>query len=200
MNPALPSRSLRRSSSGRSGFTLVETIMSIGIIAIFLSVVLTTNVIAQRSYILIRDHDDLARQIRSAKIEVEEALRTADMVLESGESPAYLTLLCGTGDSATNVISFIHDPEQETFFKITEKTNVTPLLTDCEEISFNLLQRQYEPITTNTPVLNLPPLLPLTLGSCQAVEFHWLCRKYWDEEKTRPSAEQSGQILVRLRN
>lgn len=200
MNPVPLSCPLRCSSSGRSAFTLVEMIMSIGIIAIFLSVVLTTNIIAQRSYLLIRDNDDLARQIRSAKMEVEEALRTADMVLEAGDSPAYLTLLCGSGDSATNVISFIHDPELHTFFKITEETNVTPLLENCEEISFNLLQRQYEPISTNTPVLNLPTLLPHTLGSCQAVEFHWLCRKYWDEEKTRPSAEQSGQVLVRLRN
>jgi prepilin-type N-terminal cleavage/methylation domain-containing protein len=182
---------LRRGSSGRSGFTLVETIMSIGIIAIFLSVVLTTNIIAQRSYLLIRDHDDLARQIRAAKIEVEEALRTADMVLESGESPAYLTLLCGTGDSATNVISFIYDPDQDTFFKITEKTNVTPLLTDCEEISFNLLQRQYEPITTNTPVLNLPPLLPLTLGSCQAVSFTGSAAN--TGMKKRPAPAQSNQ-------
>lgn len=179
---------------------MVETIMSIGIIAIFLSVVLTTHVIAQRSYLLIRDNDDLARQIRSTKIELEEALHTADMVLDAGDSPAYLTLLCGSGDSATNVISFIHDPEQETFFKITEETNVTPLLKNCEEISFKLLQRQYEPISTNTPALILPALLPHTLSSCQAVEFHWFCRKYRDEEKTRPSAEQSGRILVRLRN
>ncbi|MDI9401781.1 MAG: pilus assembly FimT family protein [Limisphaerales bacterium] len=194
------SHPLHRSSPGVGAFTLLEMVMSIGIIAIFLSVVMTTTVIAQRSYHLVRDNDDLSRQIRQAKQELEEALRSADMVLEATDSPASITLLCGIGEDATNIISFIHDPEESILLKVTEKTNITPLLKNCEQIRFSLLQREYEPLSTNTAALLLPPLLPHTLSSCQAVELYWFCRKYWDEEKSRPSAEQSGQLLVRLRN
>lgn len=195
---------MRPASSQQRAFTMVEMVMSLGIITFFLTAVLATHLIATRNYYHVRDNDALAKQSRLAKKEITSLIQESDFVLEAVDSPATLTLLScewsQQDDSYTNhIASLVYVPDKQSLLKI-KGTNVLVLLRDCEEVKFRLLQREYEEISTNTTTLELPELLPHTLNSCQAVELFWVCRKYWDEEHTRPSAEESGELLVRLRN
>ncbi|MBO7392479.1 MAG: hypothetical protein J6U77_08275, partial [Verrucomicrobia bacterium] len=81
-----------------------------------------------------------------------------------------------------------------------QESNVTVLLRDCEEIHYRLLQREYVSFSNQMIALEQPEIFPHTLSSCQSVELSWTCRRYWDEERIKPSAELSGKILLRLRN
>lgn len=181
-------------------FTMVEMIVSLGIIVVFLGVVMTTVVIATRCYHLVHDHDTLLRQGRLTKEAFAQEVEAADFVLDTGTNPAYLTLLMSVEEERTNIVSFAYDSIDRTLVKVSDETNVTVLLSDCEEVQFRLLQRSYETMSTNTLVLEPVELLPHTLTSCQSIELKWLCRKYRDEDRSQMNAEDRGQILVRMRN
>ena len=209
-----------------NGFTLLEMMISMGIISIFLGVVMSIYLLAVRSYYVIRDQNDLMKQSRLMKEVLAQEIRNADIILNVSTNPPSLVLLKmnqenrntnsmenldsqeelkvedekETSAVATNVVYFILDDETHTFLRICQETNTTVLLRDCEEIDFRLYQRSCEPLNTNSLFLQKRELLPYTLNSAQGIKIFWVCRRYWDEARIQPGIEDSGEIFIDLRN
>lgn len=205
------------SASHIRAYTMVEMIISMSIFIFMLGAVVTTMLVAQKCYMVVTDQNDLMRQSRMAKIAIEEELRKAEMILDTGNTPSYITFFYREVDTdptnllllienpnislpeKTNIVSFVHDSVEHKLFKIWDDTNTTTLLEDCEEFQLRLFQREYAHQSTNTPVLMEPiDLLPGTLTSCQSVEVAWICKKYQDEERKKLSAEEQSAFLIPL--
>lgn len=203
----------RKSRYQQSAFTLVEMSICLGIIVIFLGVVMTVTLVANRSYGVIRDNDELLKQERTAKAILTDTLLSADYVIDARPEPFFLAVklpelvVTNTQNeptvetAATNagVVSFVYDTDDRMLLRVQE-SNVVVLLRDCEEVRYRLLQREYVSFADQMIALEQPEIFPHTLSSCQSVELSWTCRRYWDEEHTKPRAELSGKVLLRLRN
>ena len=203
----------QKSRYWQGGFTLVEMSICLGIIVIFLSVVMTVTLVASRSYGVIRDNDELLKQERAAKAILTDTLLSADFIADAQPDPFFLAVkipefadtdtqsepAAETVSTNAGIVSFVYDTEDRLLLRVQE-SNVTVLLRDCEEIHYRLLQREYASLSNQMIALEQPEIFPHTLSSCQSVELSWTCRRYWDEERTKPSAELSGKVLLRLRN
>ena len=203
----------QKSRYWQGGFTLVEMSICLGIIVIFLSVVMTVTLVASRSYGVIRDNDELLKQERAAKAILTDTLLSADFIANAQPDPFFLAVkipefaatdtqsepAAETVSTNAGIVSFVYDTEDRLLLRVQE-SNVTVLLRDCEEIHYRLLQREYASLSNQMIALEQPEIFPHTLSSCQSVELSWTCRRYWDEERTKPSAELSGKVLLRLRN
>ena len=76
-----------------NGFTLLEMMISMGIISIFLGVVMSIYLLAVRSYYVIRDQNDLMKQSRLMKEVLAQEIRNADIILNVSTNPPSLVLL-----------------------------------------------------------------------------------------------------------
>lgn len=179
-----------RRRSRCSGMELVELLIAVGIGALVLAAVASVTVFTARSFVALRNYDELDRFSRNALDVMSRDIRqTRSLVFYQTN-----TLLFQDNDGATNLL-FHWEPS--TGVLVRQKAGIsTVLLTNCDRLSFQIYQRNpsnnfnFYPATNNITGKFDPTM-------CKLVNVSWTCSRQILRQKVNTESIQTAKIVLR---
>lgn len=172
-----------RPRRGRSGFTLIEMMFTVGITALALGALASFFVFSTHSFTTLFNYVDLDDANRLAMDQVTRDVRQANSV--TGYTTNSLTLQ----DSDGLPLSYTYDAGARTFTR-TKSGVSTTLLTECDRLAFIICQRN--PVGGSYNVY--PAATPAT---AKVVNVSWSCSRKVFGLKEDTESVQTARIVIR---
>ena len=168
-----------------SGFTLLETLFSVGVTALCLGTLGVFFVFCSHSFTTLFNYVDLDDSNRIAMDQLTRDVREADSV--TGFSTNQLILQDGDGLALT----YSYDSTNRILTRIRQNSPSTTLLTDCDTLSFNVCQRNV--------VSNSFGVYPLATNAATAkvIDVYWTCSRKIFGVKEDTESVQTARIVIR---
>ena len=168
-----------------SGFTLLETLFSVGVTALCLGTLSVFFVFCSHSFTTLFNYVDLDDANRIAMDQLTRDVREADSV--TSFSTNQLVLQDGDGLALT----YTYDPTNRTLTRFKQNSPSTLLLKDCDTLSFDVRQRNvvggtYDvyPLATNG-------------ASAKVIDVYWDCSRKVFGVKEDTESVQTARIVIR---
>lgn len=149
----------------QSGFTLVESLITVAIVLVVVSIATSATIFAYRTYVGIGNYAQLDRQSREAMGKMERDIRQA-AALTNGTS---ISLNFTNFDGSALWYQYNTNSQTLTYSNAATRQGGT-LLRNCVSCTFSLFQINPVPgscmLFTNTAIA----------ANCKAIEVNWLCR------------------------
>lgn len=171
--------------TGRTGFTIVETLVAIGVGSMLLLVVFSLSFYSSRSFAAMANYADLDAASRSALDRMTREIRGVNRLT------AFSTNQLTFEDSDFTALTYVYNPSARTLTR--NKSGVSRVfLTECDSLLFSIFQRnpvggtydQY-PIANNNPAL------------CKLVQVNWTCSRKIFGQKVNTESVQTAKIVIR---
>jgi prepilin-type N-terminal cleavage/methylation domain-containing protein len=179
---------LRRRSGrlrGRAGFTLIETMVSVGIASIAIVVLASLSYYSARSFSAMANYVDLDFKSRIALDVMSKEIRQTRRLLEHTKTSLTFE------DADGSKLKYEYDSKERTLTRIKDGVpDAEPLLTECDSLSFSIFQRN--------PVGGTYDQYPTaTASTCKLVQLNWTCSRQILGEKVNTESVQSAKIVIR---
>lgn len=175
----------------RSGFTLIEAIVAVGLGTLVMAVVASLTVYSARTFNAMSNYVDLDVHSRNALDVIAREVRQSTAVVACGTNGSIRYITMTNTDTASYVkISWNPDPATLTF----EKTGQGPqvVLTGCDRWNVWLYNR-----APNVSSTNLSFNAATNLASCKLVNMSWKCSRTIMGSKLNTESVQTAQIVLR---
>lgn len=168
----------------RSGFTLVELLVAVGIGGFVMTAVAGLMLYTARVFAATENYYDLDTQSRQALDRMSYMLRRCTGINSYSSTEIKLTL-------DGRPLEYVYDPREQVLKQVYDNTTTT-LLTNCLTLRFDVYQR-----TTMSGSFDQFSADP-TLNDPKLIQVNWLCTKdiYMGDKMTSQSI-QSAKIVVR---
>ncbi len=181
----------------RAGFSLVETLIAMGLGALVLTAVASLSVYGARSSIAVANYTDLDSKSRYALDVIGREIRQATAVTayQTNASGKSLTLV---NAEAGTVITLTYDASARTLVLARTGQNPQTVLTQCDSWDFSLYQRTPYGYPTNLffySATNNAGALDLSI--CKVVNMTWKCSRPILAQKVNTENVQTAQIVLR---
>jgi len=171
------------SQARRSGMTLVEILVAVGIGSLMMVVVVNLTMFSGRSLAALANYTDLHLKSRVTLDRMTMEIRQANGV--AAFSSNYLNLQ----DADGSVLQFIYNPNHRTLTRI--KNGVSEvMLTECDSFRFSGFQR-----TTIAGSYNQTPTTDPAV--CKRIQISWVCSRSMLGLRLNTECIQSGTVVIR---
>jgi len=183
-------------SSYRSGFTLVELMVTMALAGLLMSSLVALGMFTSKSFYMMANYEDLDKQSRHTVDLLSREIRNASALVSfSTNSPASLQFTNATGGYGVTVTYYTNNGTLM-FAKTGQATQM--LLTNCDNWSFALYDR-YPNITSNSvsfySATNSAGQLDSTV--CKVINLSWKCSRKIFGSKINTESVQTAQIALR---
>ncbi|MCF7708047.1 MAG: prepilin-type N-terminal cleavage/methylation domain-containing protein [Verrucomicrobia bacterium] len=168
---------------GRRGFTLVEVLIALVVGMIVLAGVLSLTTFMVRSFAGLLNYADLEQQSRSALSRITEEVRRAQTLVSYEVDSVEFT-----GDDGIN-FEYRYVPDSERLIRISGGSQEV-LLNDCEELEFNIYQRNAVSNSFDLYVASSP-------STAKLFSVRWRCVKDVLGNILNTEISQSASIVIR---
>lgn len=174
----------RANTRARSGLTLVELTVSIGVGSIVIAALVSFTIYTARGFAMSMNYIELESQSRAALDNMTKEIRQT-LALTGFNSN---TLVFRNPDASS--LAYLYDPTNRTLVR-SNSSGVTKLLTECDSLSFSIFQR-------NT-ISNTFDQFPTTLqaSNCKVVQLNWTCSRKILGSKLNTETVQSMKTVIR---
>lgn len=177
--------STKRISRQAHAFTLVETLVAIGIGSMLLVVIFSLSFYSSRSFAAMANYANLDAASRNALDRMTREIRGVNRLT------VFSTNQLTFEDSSLNTLSYVYNPVQRTLVRTYMGVSQV-LLTECDRLTFSIFQRnpvggtydQY-PAANNNPAL------------CKLVQVNWTCSRKIFGQKVNTESVQTAKIVIR---
>ena len=167
----------------RSGFTLVEMMVTTGVGMTVLSAMATVFFFSNRSFSSLTNYLDLDQKTQIALDKMSREIRQVNMLT------SYSTTNLVFQDYDSGTLQYVYNPSAQTLSRIKGSTNET-LLTGCDSLTFSIFQR--------TPNTNSFQPIPTTIATnAKVIELTWNCSRTILGSKANNESMQSAMIVIR---
>jgi hypothetical protein len=181
-----------KSQSRRSrGFTLIETVVAVGLATLVMAVLATLSIYSARTFSAMSNYVDLDVHSRNALDIIAREVRQSTAVVDcrTNGSVSYITLT--NVDTASFVkVSWNMDAATLSLQKTGQPTQV--VLTGCDRWQTWLFNR-----APNVNSTNLSFNAATNLASCKLVNMSWKCSRTILGSKLNTESVQTAQIVLR---
>jgi prepilin-type N-terminal cleavage/methylation domain-containing protein len=179
----------------RRGFTLMETMIVMGLAGVVLAIVLATYNYSGTSFAAMGNYSDLDRKSRAALDLLSREIRNSSALIAVSSSPKALTF---TNATTAKKITITFDSSNKVlkFDKTGQATQI--LLTSCDQWDYSLYGRV--PILTSSNIsfnsaTNGAGSLDIT--ACKLINMTWKCSRTIFGSKRNTESIQTAQIVLR---
>jgi len=187
----------------RSGMTLVELLIAIGISGMIFVAVGMMIFFSGRSYAALANYVDLDNKSRKALDLMSKEIRQVNGVisnsvvtLSSGQVVTNQLVLSGTEANGTNyTITYTYSPTSAD--KTLNRVKVgglypgtTTLLTGCSYLNFQMFSRVPQDAT-------LDPFFAADCTQCKVVQIDWICSRKIFNQSDNTESVQSAKVVIR---
>jgi Tfp pilus assembly protein PilW len=177
------------------GFTLMETMVVMGLAGIVLAIVVTTYKYAGTSFAAMGNYSDLDRKSRNALDLMGREIRNSSALIAVGTSPKSLTFTNATSAKAI-VISYDATAKTLTFAKTGQATQT--LLTSCDQWDYALYSKVPYLSSSNILFYGATNGAGATdLNACKLINMTWKCSRSIFGSKRNTESIQTAQIVLR---
>ena len=180
------------SSARRSGMTIVEVMVAMGIGCVILAVVASVSLWSGRSFAAMANYTDLDNASRNALDTMTREIRQVQSLysFSSNANQIELALL----DSDGQPLYYRYNKPAQTLTRV--KSGVaTTLLRDCVSLNFNLYQRNNVSNTFNQYQVASGTNMIMTT---KVIQVNWICsRKLLPTELLNSESVQTAKIVIR---
>ncbi len=177
--------STKRVSRRAPAFTLVETLVAMGVGSMLLVVIFSLSFYSSRSFAAMANYADLDSASRNALDRMTRDIRGVNRLT------SFSTNQVSFEDIDLSTLSYVYNPLQRTLVR-TQKGVSQVLLTECDRLTFSIFQRnpiggtydQY-PAANNNPDL------------CKLVQVNWTCSRKIFGQKVNTESVQTAKIVIR---
>jgi Tfp pilus assembly protein PilW len=149
----------------QSGFTLLESLITVSIVMVAMASVLSASVFSYRTFASINNYAQLNRQTRTAMDKMSRDIRQT------------AALACGTSTSLTftnidgSQLQYQYNPSAQTLTYSNAATGEGgALLQKCVSCTFSLFQ--FDPVPGSCMLFTNTT----TTSNCKVIEVNWICR------------------------
>ena len=190
----LPKRSQPPGNRHRSGATLAETMVAMGLGSIVLVAILAISLFSARSYAALVNYVDLDNFSRSALDEMTSEIRQADFLVSGSATSMRFRFTNPTNAAAQWDVNYVYNPSARTLTRI-QGISRRILLEECDFLEFTYYRRNP---ATNSFDLYLTAPEPLVDPSiCKAVQMRWICSRQIMQQAVNTESVQSARVVIR---
>lgn len=188
---------LSRRRQARSGLSLAETAVAVGVGSLVLLVVGALSAYALRSFVAMGNYASLNANGRLALDRITRDVRQATGVLGCAQSGDTRWIQFSTMDPAIN-LKYVWRAEERTLVCETEGREIV-YLTECDDWKFDLYQRTPIPGATNAffPATNAAGAMDLNI--CKLVDMQWKCSRSLLGRQYNTDSMQNARLVLRNR-
>jgi type II secretory pathway pseudopilin PulG len=181
----------KQSGSKKSGFTLIETLISTSIGFIVFAALGSFFMYSGRSMVTISNYNDLNSFSRNALDTLSRDIRQANQVKDFVKAGTKQTLTLS--DENWKDLVFDYDSSTRLLTRKWDTEPASTLLKECDELKFELYQRntkpgtydQYDASTSNFP------------ETAKLVQVSWVCSRTLLRFKVHTESVQTAKIVIR---
>lgn len=166
----------------RTGMTLVEMVVAVGIGMVVLAVTASLTLYTARSFAALGNYNDLDQASRNALDVMSRDIRQTRSLASYNTND--LTFLNQDGST----LRFVWNPNSKTLSKIQGGTT-TVLLEQCDNLRFGTSQRN--------PTNNFNFYPNSTLGTAKLIDVSWICSRQILQKKVNTESVQTAKIVIR---
>ena len=168
----------------RSAFTLIETVIAVGISGLLLAAIAGTSSFAARSFAGLANYSDLDRMSRNALDKMSQEIRQTRRLIDGS------TNRLAFEDSDGGTIEYIYNSHSRTLRRQKNGGGSKVLLENCDQLTFSMYQRNpiggtYDVYPTATP------------SNCKLVQLRWTCSRDLITARANTESVQSSKIVIR---
>ena len=180
----------------RTGFTLVEMLVAMGVGLLLVASVVALSMYSTRTFNMVGNYVDLDAQSRHAADILSREIRDASALLAfSTNNPAYLEL---TNATAGVIVTVTYNSNTGTLVMIKTGQSSQTLLTDCNSWNFSLYDRHPDITATNiTFYAATNGMGQLDPAFCKVIDLSWECSRTIFGAKFNTESVQTAQIVLR---
>jgi prepilin-type N-terminal cleavage/methylation domain-containing protein len=171
-------------SRNRSGFTLLEMMVAVGIGGIILAAVAALNFHTGRSFAALLNYADLDRHSRNSLDQMIMKIRQADELIEFSTNKVVFTY------QGTNRLSYEYFSGPKTMVETLGNVSKT-LLTGCDTLCFSAFQRN-----TAAGTYDQFPA-SMTNNAAKLIQVSWTCSRSIVGARINTESVQSAKIVMR---
>lgn len=172
------------------GFTLMETMIVMGLAGIVLAIIMATYKYSGTSFAAMGNYADLDRNSRAALDLLSREIRNSSaLTAYSSSNPKSLTF---TNATARKIVVVTYDATSRTL-KLAKTGQATQtLLTSCDQWDFSLYGR-----VPSLSSSNITFNAVTDVGSCKLINMTWKCSRTIFGSKRNTESIQTAQIVLR---
>ena len=171
----------------RSAFTLIETMVAVGISGLLLAAIAGTSSFTARSFAGLANYTDLDHMSRNALDRMSQEIRQTRRLI------AGTTNRLAFEDSDGGTLEYIYNSSSRTLRRHKTGGGLTAskvLLENCDQLTFSMYQRNpiggtYDVHPTATP------------ANCKLVQLRWTCSRDLITARANTESVQSSKIVIR---
>jgi Tfp pilus assembly protein PilW len=174
----------RRGLPGQRGWTLPETMVSVGVTSLLLLVLVAMFMTSGRAFVALSNYVDLDAANKVAMDTLTRDVRECNRVTSASETSINLE------DADGSIITYTYSPSAQTFVRSKNGVSRT-LLTQCDAWNNKLYTRVVNPgaaedlyVTSN-------------LGTAKVVEIRWNCFRTIFGTRANTESVQTARIVIR---
>jgi prepilin-type N-terminal cleavage/methylation domain-containing protein len=172
-----------RARRGRSGFTLVELLITTAITLLVAAVIMILYFYSTRSFMTLDNYSDMCQRSQLALDKMSKDIRQAKLVT------AYTTNSLTFQDVNGNSLQFTYDPTAKTLVRLSGGLTTT-YLTNCDSLQFWI----YQP----TPLYgSFDCYTPAYVTNARVIQITWKCSRSIMGLKTTTESMESAQVAMR---
>lgn len=173
----------------RRGFTLLETMIVMGLAGIVLAIVVATYKYSGTSFAAMGNYADLDRKSRAALDLLSREIRNSSALIAVGTSPKSLTF---TNATTRKNITITYDSSARTLSLAKTGQSTQTLLTSCDQWDYSLYGRV--PVLTSS---NITFNAVTDISACKLINMTWKCSRTIFGSKRNTETIQTAQIVLR---
>jgi prepilin-type N-terminal cleavage/methylation domain-containing protein len=173
----------------KRGFTLVETMVVMGLAGIVLAIIMATYNYSGTSFSAMGNYTELDRKSRAALDLLSREIRNSSALIGVTNSPKALTFYNGTTGKRVT-ITYDSANKLLKFDKTGQATQI--LLTSCDQWDYALYGRVPTPTSSN---ITFNAVTDIT--ACKLVNMTWKCSRTIFGSKRNTETIQTAQIVLR---
>jgi prepilin-type N-terminal cleavage/methylation domain-containing protein len=173
----------------KRGFTLLETMIVMGLAGIVLAIVMATYNYSGTSFAAMGNYTDLDRSSRAALDLLSREIRNSSALIATGTNPKSLTF---TNATTRKIIKITYDASARTLSLAKTGQATQTLLTSCDQWDYSLYGRV--PALTSS---NITFNAVTDVSACKLVNMTWKCSRAIFGSKRNTETIQTAQIVLR---
>jgi type II secretory pathway component PulJ len=172
------------STKRRTGFTLVEMAIGLGVGSLVLMILASLSSYTARSFAALANYSDLDRSSRNALDAMSQQIRQTRRLTEGTTNRLVFE------DSDGGTLQFFYDAGAKTLRRTKNGGASKLLLSNCQQLTFSMYQRNpvggsYEAYPTATP------------ATCKLIQLRWTCARDLLRAGANTESVQSSKIVIR---
>lgn len=188
-----------RAPLARSGHTLMEMVLAMGIAALLVLTVCSFSIYSSRSFAAISNYAELDTANRLAMDTLTTDVRQANYVYSASSNHIVLSSPDPHDLSRNGYITYAYNPDAGTLVRLANFPSGiarSVVLSGCDRLEFALGQRNFT--TNGVPYKGMPLASPGVIQrTAKVVDVSWLCSRKIFGVKINTESVQTARVVIR---